>query len=130
MKSTYKLIGAFWDRRETSEIATLPITPYDPCYPDVSTEKCLFDLLEYKRSIKLTMLLALEREEDLAEIALRLKDCNKVAICLDYIPLSHGTVHVSFYRLRVAQAIKALMKALPAETHICIMLPEEGMHAA
>lgn len=42
MKSTYDLIGTFWDGRPADAVAQT--VPYDPLMPEAGTPYCLFDI--------------------------------------------------------------------------------------
>ena len=43
MKSTYDLIGTFWDGRPADAVAQT--VPYDPLMPEAGTPYCLFDII-------------------------------------------------------------------------------------
>lgn len=56
MKSTYDLIGTFWDGRPADAVAQT--VPYDPLMPEAGTPYCLFDINGKRRGIWLSVLFA------------------------------------------------------------------------
>ena len=62
MKSTYDLIGTFWDGRPADAVAQT--VPYDPLMPEAGTPYCLFDINGKRRGIWLSVLFAVRDEAD------------------------------------------------------------------
>lgn len=121
MKGTYKLVGVFWDGRPEI-IRNVAVKPYDMFYLSLSSQPCLFDLIECKRQIKLSQLLQIQNQEEAAVIIEKLVDCKSVAIVADYIPKVKSSVHCRFFEHRLLQVLGYLSTALP-ETEILLMEP-------
>lgn len=121
MKSTYKLIGLYWDRRPEAEI-TETVSCYDPNYLEVDARPCLFDYVEKKRRINLSELLSVNTSDELIALLEKLSDCDSVAVVLDYEPKAPSFTHRRFVRHRTLQAIESIREVLP-ETEIVLMHP-------
>lgn len=128
MKSTYKLIGAYWDHGFLPQ-GDIALIPYDPTYLPASSPLCLFDIIEKKRRIGIMELLAADSDAQLSTITDCLGGCNEIAVLLDYQPSAAGSVPRKFYRLRVLQAYGRLSSALP-DSNLVFMLPEDRRHVA
>jgi hypothetical protein len=128
MKSSYKLIGAYWDHAPLPQ-EKIFLIPFDPTYLPASSPLCLFDLIEKKRRIGITELLTVESDAQLAAMSDGLSDCVEVAVLLDYQPSAPGNVPRRFYRRRVLQAYARLLSTLPG-SKLVFMLPEERSDVA
>lgn len=121
MKSTYKLIGAFWGHREALG-SPLALAEYDPTYLAAGSALCLFDFLEVKRSITLSELMSADGEADVEGIFEGLRGADKVAVVVDIAPRSTGEVQRRFFRKRALQTLRMLVDELP-ESEVILMLP-------
>lgn len=128
MKSTYKLIGVFWDGKPEAS-GRAAVVPYDPYYLPLSAQPCLLDLIERKRRVGLSQLLGIGSQEDVMSLAEKLEGCGSVAVVVDYLPKAKSSVHRRFFEHRALQALKALSEALPS-TEIVFMTPQETKAAA
>lgn len=127
MKSTYKLIGVFWDGRPemTSGIA---IRPYDPFYLALSSQPCLFDIVERKRRVELSRLLEIGSTEEAEMLIEEFAECTSVAVVLDYLPKAKSSVHRKFFEHRLLQVLGSLSELLP-EAEI-VLMEQRGAKAA
>lgn len=128
MKSTYKLIGVFWDGKAEAD-GCAAVLPYDPYYLPLSSQPCLLDLIERKRRVRLSQLLEIRSQEEVESLAEKLDGCGSVAIVVDYLPKAKANVHRKFFKHRTLQALKTLSDALP-ETEIVFMEPRKAEAAA
>ena len=91
MKSTYKLLGVFWDREEIVE------TNFDvirKCRDilDYRYVRELFDVNNYVRKIKVSELLKANLENDVKVIINQLRHCDKIVGVIDYFPRVKNSV--------------------------------------
>ncbi len=123
MKSTYKLIGAYWDHVPLpAKEASLS---YDSTYLPADSPLCLFDLIEKKRRIGISELLAADSDTRFSAIVDDFDGCDAVAILLDYQPSCGGSILRRFYHLRALQAYGKLASALP-DSDLVFMLPKDS----
>ncbi|NMM98698.1 hypothetical protein [Bifidobacterium olomucense] len=123
MKSTYKLIGVFWDHRPESNTSLEPID-YDPFYLEAGHPDCLFDCIGKRRYITLSKLLAADSEQTVSTLTTQLVDCTGIAVLCDYTPTSQGCVPQRFFRHRVRQILQLLESILP-NASITLMRPPD-----
>ncbi len=122
MKSTYKLIGDFWDKRpESSELARY--TSFDESYLPIEMPLCLFDLAGKRRRMPLSVLFTVQNDTQLQKVAANAKDCLELAIELDCLPYLNSVIHQKFFAHRLSQVVMALSSLLPF-VKIVLMLPE------
>lgn len=120
MKSTYNLIGVYWDGQPDAQ--PIAPVPFDPSFRQISEPRCLFDFIEDRRRISLSDVLSAESDEDIACIASEFASSNLVAVILDCAPQTHGLVQERFYMKRARQAIGRLQRSLP-NARVLAMLP-------
>lgn len=108
MKSTYHLLGVHWDGLD--EAPSPDFIPYDPTILDSHVEACLFDHCKKKRKVPLSDLLKLNSLIELRELLFPLRDCDVVAVEMDYIPVFAGTIALHLYKRRVRQIMSAVAK--------------------
>ena len=118
MKSTYKLLGVFWDRKEIVE------TNFDvirKCRDilDYRYVRELFDVNNYVRKIKVSELLKANLENDVKVIINQLRHCDKIVGVIDYFPRVKNAVLRRFVRKRILQVLNYLRKELP-NAKICV----------
>lgn len=115
MKSTYKLLGSFWDGREDLDI---PLVKYsgEETLRDYRVEYDLFDAKEYVRSVRVSELLRLDAGEKIHSILNKLYFCTKVVIVLDCNIQSANPVIRRFLSKRVSQCLKFVRDNFPNET--------------
>ena len=118
MKSSYKLLGLFWDRR-----------PMPKDCPDFRPHRKLlnysypyefFDRKRYERKINFSELLDVSSEEAIRKIIDEVKSCDMVAVRIDVEYHFFCSVFVKFIAKRALQIYKFLVDNLK-ETHVCIM---------
>lgn len=112
MKSTYKLLGSFWDGRENLEV---PLAEYsgEKQIRDYKEGYDLFDTKEYVRSISISELLRLDDGNKVFATLERLRFCSKVVIILDCNLKSENPVIRRFLSKRVSQCLKLVQDRLP-----------------
>lgn len=121
MKSTYKLIGVFWDRKPATCRFEI-INSFDSSYLELGMQFCLLDIKEKKRCINLTSLLSVDKAEDFDAILKHLKECSSIAILIDYVPQTPSFTQWQFFLHRLYQIVGALNACLP-EAEIFFMPP-------
>lgn len=119
MKSTYKLIGLFWDGKPEANYSKDAL-PYDSSYLALGSQPCLFDLLEKKRKVNLSELFSINTSNDFDAMVNKLKDCGSVALIIDYLPTASSAIHRKFALHRTLQVFGALQNALP-ESKVIMM---------
>ncbi|MCF0217169.1 MAG: hypothetical protein HUK21_11965 [Fibrobacteraceae bacterium] len=105
MKSTYKLLGLFWDGRKDLEIPILEYTG-ETQIRDYKEEYDLFDSRDYIRSVKVSELFRLDDGDKISSILDRLRFCSKVVIVLDCDIKNKNPVIRLFLSKRVSQCLK------------------------
>lgn len=112
MKSTYKLLGVFWDRKE---IIDTRFTVVRKCQDilDYRYVRELFDVGGYVRKIKISELLKANLENEVKAIANQLLHCDKIIGVIDYFPRVKNVVLQRFVRKRILQVLNYLRKELP-----------------
>lgn len=120
MKSTYQLLGSFWDGRKDLET---PLTEYsrERQIRDYKEEYDLFDSQEYIRSVKISELLRQNVGEKILPILERLRLCSKVVFVLDCSIQSENPVIRKFLSKRISQCLRYMQDHLadnPVEIYI------------
>ena len=110
MKSTYKLLGVFWDGRKVVK------TNFKVCKPrneilDYHYPYELFDVNCYARKITITELLKVNEEKEAFEIVDKLKQCNKIYAIIDCIPNVRNPILLRFVRKRILQVLNYLQES-------------------
>lgn len=122
MKSTYKLVGLFWDGKpEGKEPDT--VYSYDADYLPAAGQPCLFDLIEMKRRIELSELFAANGQVGFEAIVKKLAGCSSLAVVIDCPPKTRGLTQRRFFRHRTLQVFGSLARALPG-TKVAAMVPD------
>ena len=118
MKSTYKLLGMFWDRKE---IVDTKFAVVRKCWNilDYRYVQELFDVGGYVRKIKMSELLKANFENEVKTIINQLRYCDKVVGVIDYFPRVNNGVLRKFARKRILQVLNYLRKELP-NAKICV----------
>ena len=127
MKSTYDLIGTFWDGRPAAVAAET--VPYDPLVPEAGTPYCLFDIDGKQRSIRLSALFAVRNDADWKRIKASLTDCRWVAVIDDCRPRFQGEAVQRFHERRLLQALRLLQCEVPDAQIRVMKLPVMGRAA-
>lgn len=115
MKSTYKLLGSFWDGRENLDV---PLAVYsgEKQIRDYKEEYDLFDAKEYIRSVSISELLRLDAGDKVHAVLNRLRFCSKVVIIMDCELKSKNPVIRRFLSKRVSQCLKFAKDNIECET--------------
>lgn len=108
MKSTYKLLGSFWDGRKDLDE---PLAEYsrEKQIRDYKEEFDLFDSQEYTRSVKVSELLRQNIGEKILPILERLRLCSKVVLILDCSIQSENPVIRRFLSKRISQCLRYIL---------------------
>jgi hypothetical protein len=123
MKSTYKLLGTFWDHKCPMAYPP-PLLSYDELFLDASHPDCLLDLLSKNRSVSHLKLLAINSEADFKNYIGPLRNCNKIALVLDYDFQASNPTHLQFIAKRTAQICQQLNEAL-SQAELVLMLSQQ-----
>jgi len=120
MKTTYKLLGSFWDGRKDLET---PLAEYseERQIRDYKEEYDLFDTLEYIRSVRISELFRLEYGNRIFSVLDKLRLCSKVIIILDCYIKSENPVIRNFLSKRISQCLRLVQDYLakkPVEFYI------------
>lgn len=120
MKTTYKLLGSFWDGRKDLET---PLAEYseERQIRDYKEEYDLFDTLEYIRSVRISELFRLEYGNRIFSVLDKLRLCSKVIIILDCYIKSENPVIRNFLSKRMSQCLRLVQDYLakkPVEIYI------------
>ena len=127
MKSTYDLIGTFWDGRPADAVAET--IPYNPLMPEAGTSHCLFDVHGKQRSIRLSALFAVRDEMDWEHVKASLAGCRQIAVIDDCRPRFRGEAVQRFHQHRLRQVLRLLRCEIP-EAHVLVMkFPDVGRAA-
>jgi len=119
MKSTYKLIGLFWDNRPVPD--EFPSIVDFVEVQDYREEYNLFDLTCYKRKIKLSEILSIEDKQNLNNIILSLKGCDEVYLHIDYIPNCESSVVCAFFIRRTMQIYRYIRDSVQYEVQVFVI---------
>lgn len=112
MKKSYELIGVFWDHKPIQD-SQIEYSDHKMEALGYRSEPSLFDLFKKRRYIKLSTLLDIESEDQIAELKFLLEDCDELEILVDYQPVVKNAVHDKYYEHRVSQCTTLLKNMLP-----------------
>ena len=118
MKSTYKLFGVFWDRKEIIDTKFAVVRKCRSIL-DYRYVRELFDVDGYVRKIKISELLKANFENEVKAIVKQLRYCDKIVGVIDYFPRVNNGVLRKFARKRILQVLNYLRKELP-NAKICV----------
>ena len=118
MKSMYKLLGVFWDRKEIVYTKFVVVRKYRNIL-DYHYVRELFDVGGYVRKIKISELLKANFENEVKAIINQLRHCDKIVGVIDYFPRVKNSVLRRFARKRILQVLNYLWKELP-NAKICV----------
>ena len=115
MKSTYKLLGTFWDGRDVLEH---PIAEYRgvEAIRDYKEEYDLFDTQEYVRSVKVSEILRQDAGEKILFILERIRHCSKIVLVLDCCIQNRNPVIRKFLSKRISQCLRYIQDCLVDES--------------
>ena len=119
MKSTYCLVGAFWDGKPADD-EMADIVPFDATSGPAGSADSLFDLGGKRRYLRLTDLLSCDDECELDDLLEGLTDSEIVYIAVDWRPNSSNPTIDDYFSLRVRQVFAELQVRLPS-CHIALM---------
>ena len=112
MKSTYKLLGMFWDRKEIVD-ANFAVIKKCRNILDYRYVRELFDIGGYVRKIKISELLKANLENEVTAIIKQLRYCDIIVGVIDYFPRVKNAVLRRFVRKRILQVLNYLRMELP-----------------
>lgn len=124
MKSTYDLIGTFWDGRPADAVAQT--VPYDPLMPEAGTPYCLFDINGKRRGIWLSVLFAVRDEADWERVRASLAGCRQIAVIDDCRPRFQGQAVQQFHQHRLRQVLCLLRCEIPGAHVLVMKFPNVG----
>lgn len=124
MKSTYDLIGTFWDGRPADAVAQT--VPYDPLMPEAGTPYCLFDINGKRRGIWLSVLFAVRDEADWERVRASLAGCRQIAVIDDCRPRFQGQAAQQFHQHRLRQVLCLLRCEIPGGARPCHEVSQRG----
>ncbi|MBR6254152.1 MAG: HEPN domain-containing protein [Clostridiales bacterium] len=124
MKSSYKLYGVFWDHCEEAAFEGIKALPFTNGI-DYRSDFSLYDLLGMYRTIKISELLSVERDEEWNSICFNLERHSKIAVVIDYVTSPESRIACSFYRKRVSQIYYALKQRF-RQAEIVVQVPDEN----
>ena len=119
MKSTYKLIGAFWDGMPINDNGGAA-RPYAPDIESCAVPENLFDYPRFRRALPISKLLGTAQGEDVDAFVHQLDRCDEAFLVLDYQPQTRGSVPNQFYQKRILQILTYMQEQLP-HTHVQFM---------
>lgn len=111
MKSTYDLIGVFWDRRVST--TDMKVAPYNPLTPEIGTPYCLFDTAGKERNVRLSALFKVQNNADWDYLRSSIADCNRIMVVDDCRPKFQGEVVQQFHERRLGQVMHLLQNEVP-----------------
>ena len=121
MKSSYLLYGTYWDHKPSTDIDVLNFIPYiqgvDYCQPF-----CIFDLLGEYRTIRISELLSIEKDDDWILLCNQLRKFKNIAISIDYLPHMSSRESSLFFKKRLRQIYRALQNEL-TDASIVLQVP-------
>ncbi len=118
MKSTYKLLGVLWDRKEIVDTKFAVVRKYRDIL-DYRYVRELFDVGGCVRKISISELLKTNVENEVKVIVKQLQYCDKIVGIIDYFPRVKNVVLRRFVRKRILQVLNYLRKELP-NAKICV----------
>ena len=118
MKSTYKLLGVFWDRKEVVDAGFAVVKDCQNIL-DFRYVRELFDVDGYVRKIKISEFLRANAENDVYAIIRQMRHCDKIVGVIDCYPRVKNVVLRRFVRKRILQVLNYLQKELP-NAKICV----------
>ena len=119
MKSTYKLLGLFWDGLPAADDDE-PVAEYSPLIEPIESPRNLFDARGYRRTVSMSELLSAPETSALPGLVERVRECDEVYLLLDGVPRFSGAIPRMLYRLRSLQALAFLRREAPT-THVSLM---------
>ena len=121
MKNTYKLLGVEWDHDLIPK--EMPLFVNKKKVENYAVERNLFDLEVYERCIDITTLFT-DTKENIKGFIDEMRECDVVYINVDYEPFSRADDVISFFCLRVLQAIAFVESNLDRQS-LYIMASEQ-----
>ena len=111
MKSTYKLLGSFWDGRPVLK-EPLPLYTQGEMPRDYRNERDLFDSNGYVRSIEISDLLRLDDGAKVDCILESLKHCDKVVVLTNKKLSTNNPVIERYLDKRMSQSLRYMKESL------------------
>lgn len=100
MKTSYKLLGKFWDNLKTS--ATLSYLDSDDFISDIDEDYNLFDFNNI-RKVDITDILEIDHDAELKILLDKMKKYSSILININYIPINRNRSLDNFYLKRINQ---------------------------
>lgn len=113
VKTTYKLLGLVWDKKEIVQ-TKFEIFKHDFSILDFRYDDELFDVNECIRKIAISELLNANEEKDVIEITNKLKRCCKILVVIDWLPNVRNLILQRFAKKRILQVLNYLSKSIPS----------------
>lgn len=100
MKTSYKLLGKFWDNLKTS--ATVSYLDSDDFISDIDEDYNLFDFNNI-RKVDITDILEIDHDAELKILLDKMKKYSSILININYIPINRNRSLDNFYLKRINQ---------------------------
>ena len=100
MKTSYKLLGVFWDNLKTS--TTVSYLDGDNFINNIDEDYNLFDINNI-RKVDITDILEIKNEAELEILLNKMKKYNSILISINYIPINRNKSLDNFYLKRINQ---------------------------
>ena len=100
MKTSYKLLGEFWDNLKTS--ATVSYLDSDDFISDIDEDYNLFDFNNI-RKVDITDILEINHDAELKILLDKMKKYSSILININYIPINRNRSLDNFYLKRINQ---------------------------
>ncbi len=113
MKTTYKLFGLVWDKKEIVQ-TKFKTHKLETSILDFRYDYELFDENEYIRKIAISELLNANKEKDVFEMINKLKQCSKILVIIDWLPKVRSFILQRFAKKRILQVLNYLSKSIPS----------------
>lgn len=121
MRPRYAVPGLFWD---SMPCAPLPVKEHLlGLPPSIETPRNLFDIECYRRTLRLSVLLAASSLDAVDDVVLTLAECDEIVIVDDCRPRASGLVSQRFHDERISQVIGYVSLLLPSTN---VRLTEAG----
>jgi len=122
MKSTYKLLGVFWDGCPVeNKLATRSRMP--KAIRDCNYIQDLFDIDGYERKISIQLFFDVESQDDFSKILSQIRYCTKIYIDCRNLPKAKSSVIMQFETKRIFQ-IAYVLKAEITNTKTVFVIPK------
>jgi len=100
LKSSYKLLGVFWDNLQTTN--TVSYLDSNNFINELDDDYNIFDMNKI-RKINISNILRIENTVDLESLIIKMKEHESILINIDYIPSNNNKILNKLYSKRINQ---------------------------